>query len=88
MVEENSDRFQNEVLRSLQKLVAKAIEHDESFDSLESQIERVSDVLKNLKSDVNILTGQFNDVDVMAIKDHNRIDKLEKRVNDFEAGVH
>lgn len=88
MVEENGDRFQSEVLRSLQKLVTKAIEHDERFDSLESRIERVAGELKDLKSDVRILTGQFNDVGVMAIKDHNRIDNLEKRVDDFEAGVH
>lgn len=88
MVEENGDRFQSDVLRSLQKLVTKAIEHDERFDSVESRLERAAGELKDLKSDVRILAGQFNGVCVMPIEDHNHIDSLAKRVDDFEAGVH
>ena len=81
MPEEYSERFQSEVIQSLQKLITKSIEHDQQFDSLKSQI---TEVALNLKT----LSGQFSDVGAMAIKDHQRIDSLEKRVDDIEAGVH
>ena len=81
MPEEYSDRFQTEVINSLQKLVAKSIEHDKRFDSLES---RITEVALDLKA----LAGQFNDVGVLAIKDSGRIDNVEKRVDDLETGIH
>lgn len=81
MAEEYSGRFQSEVINSLQKLVAKSIEHDQKFKDLESQITQVADNLKTF-------SGQFSDVGVMAIEDHQRIGSLEKRVDDIETGVH
>jgi hypothetical protein len=73
--------IQTEVLQSLQKLVAKSVEHDQRFDSLESRITAVA-------ADLKVISGQFNDVGIMAIKDSERIDDLEGRVNDLESGVH
>ena len=73
--------IQTEVLQSLQKLVAKSVEHDQQFDSLESRITAVA-------ADLKVISGQFNDVGIMAIKDSERIDDLEGRVNDLESGVH
>lgn len=81
MSEEYSDRFQSEVIQTLHKLVAKSIDHDQKFEALGSQI---AEVAVNLKT----LSGQFSDVGVMAIKDHSRVDSLEKRVDELEAGVH
>ena len=68
-------------MRSLQKLVEKSVEHDRRFDSIAGD-------LKEVASDVKILTGQLNDVGVLAIKDSGRIDNLEKRVDDLEANIH
>jgi len=44
--------------------------------------------LGSLENKVDTLSGQFNDVGVMAIQDHQRIDVLEHRVDNLEKGVH
>ena len=55
MAEEYPGRFQTEVMRSLQKLVEKSIEHDKRFDNVEASLKKIDDDLK-------IPTNQFGDV--------------------------
>ena len=52
------------------------------------KLDRLETMLESLTSNVKVLSGQFNDVGGMAIKDHKRIESLEKRVDDLEVGVH
>lgn len=75
---------------------------ENKFDNLETKIDRLeSDMItlkgdvsslkrdvSTLKSDVKILSGQFSDVGIMAIKDHQRIDSLEHRVDILEQKPH
>jgi len=75
---------------------------ENKFDSLETKVDRLEtdmialtgDVstikrdVSTLKSDVKILSGQFNDVGIMAIKDHQRVDSLEQRVDILEQKPH
>ena len=58
------------------------------FDQLETKVDRIDIDLKDLKSDVQTLSGQFSDVGVMAIKDHKRVDNLEERVDILESEAH
>jgi len=89
MAEEMSDKdFKANVMRFIE--VA-----NQKFDGLTSDIrtnsvmlERIDNNLNIVTSDVSMLTKQFNDVAVMAIKDHKRIDNLEERVDVLEAEVH
>ena len=37
---------------------------------------------------LDVLSSQFNDVAVMAIKDNKRITKLEKDVEDLQSNIH
>jgi chromosome segregation ATPase len=57
-------------------------------ERVEEKVSRIEGDLKALASDVKVLSGQFSDVGVMAIKDNQRIDKLENRVDELETGVH
>ena len=82
------DRFKSEVMRMLGNLVTKANEHDERFNDLDKKFDDLSSKADGVSSDVKLLTRQFNDVGSVAIKDHPRIDDLEERVGNLEAGVH
>ena len=44
--------------------------------------------LTSVEEKLSILSNQFNDVAVMAIKDNKRIENLENRVGALETGVH
>jgi archaellum component FlaC len=57
-------------------------------DGLETKISQVENSLESLTSDVRVLSGQFNDVGLMAIKDHSRIDIVEARLSVLEGEVH
>jgi len=62
------------------------------LDRLENRVEtgfgQVNDSLDKLRSDFRVLSGQFNDVGSLAIKDSARIDELETRVEVLESGTH
>lgn len=59
-----------------------------NMSQMDARLGRVEVDLSRLRTDVKTLTGQFNDVGVMAIKDNQRIDTLEQRVGVLEEGVH
>lgn len=82
MPEEIEDsRFKTEVMTLLGKLIAKTSENSDDLKVVRSD-------LITLSSDLKSLSGQFNDIGVMAIEDHKRIEILEKRVDDIETGVY
>ena len=96
MAEEISDsKFKSDITELLDTVVKKVdgLASDvrtNSFklDRVETKVDRIDVELKDLKSAVTTLSGQFSDVGVMAIKDHQRIDDLGKRVDDLESEVH
>lgn len=53
-----------------------------------SDIKVVKEKIDSLDVKLQMISGQFNDVGLMAIEDHKRVDNIEKRVSDLEAGVH
>lgn len=61
---------------------------ENGLQRVEKRVERVETNLKAVASDVKVLSGQFQDVALMAMKDHERIDNLEKRADDLEPGIH
>lgn len=61
---------------------------EERVDRVEGKVDRVETNLKAVASDLKVLSGQFQDVAVMAMKDKARIDTLEKRVDERESGIH
>lgn len=82
MADEISDeRFKSEMMGSMHNVIGRFSDIDHRFDSIDQQ-------LASIKSDVNVLSGQLNDVGVMAIKDSGRIDDHEKRISDLEANIH
>ena len=82
MAEEISDdRFKSEMVRMMETAILKLGEHDTRFDNLEKNISEI-------KSDVRVLKGQFNDVAVMAIEDNKRITKLESEVEELKGNIH
>ena len=96
MAEEISDsKFKSDITELLDTVVKKVdgLASDvrtNSFklDRVETKVDRIDVELKDLKSAVTTLSGQFSDVGVMAIKDHQRIDDLGKRVDNLESEVH
>jgi peptidoglycan hydrolase CwlO-like protein len=82
MAEEISDdRFKSEMVRMMETVILKLGEHDTRFDNLEKNISEI-------KSDVRVIKGQFNDVAVMAIEDNKRITKLESEVEELKGNIH
>ena len=57
-------------------------------DGLETKVDRLESDMKVVKSELRTLSGQFSDVGIMAIKDHQRIDSLEGRVDILEQKPH
>jgi predicted nucleic acid-binding Zn-ribbon protein len=57
-------------------------------DGLETKVDRLEADVKSIKTELRTLSGQFNDVGIMAIKDHNRVDDLEQRVDILEQKPH
>ena len=96
MAEEISDsKFKSDITELLDTVVKKVdgLASDvrtNSFklDRVETKVDRIDVELKDLKSAVTTLSGQFSDVGVMAIKDHQRIDDLGKSVDNLESEVH
>ena len=66
--ENSENRFQTEMIRKIDLLIQKVGGVETRFDNLESDVSEI-------KSDVKVLKGQFNDVAVMAIEDNKRITK-------------
>ena len=82
MTEELDDnRFKKEVMNLLGNLINKANAHDQRFDLVDER-------LLALTQKVDQVNGQFRDVGSMSIKDHQRIEQLELRVDTLESETH
>jgi hypothetical protein len=81
-------RFKSEVMRMLAKLISKANDHDARFEQIDTRFSELSTQIHGVASDLKTLTGQFNDVGSLAIKDSGRIDDLVHRVGVLEGEVH
>ncbi len=79
--ENPENRFQTEMIRKIDLLIQKVGGFETRFDNLESDVSEI-------KSDVKVLKGQFNDVAVMAIEDNKRITKLESEVAELQSNIH
>ena len=78
------DRIENKVIQ----LEGKVDQLEVKVDQFSKELGEFGSDLKNLRSDVATLSGQFNDVGIMAIKDHKRVDNLEDRVHILEQKPH
>ncbi len=89
IAEENPDgKFKSEVRQFIEVASQK-------FDGLTADVrtnsfhlERLESMIEGLTSNVRTLSSQFNDVGIMAINDHKRIDNLEERVDVLESEAH
>lgn len=91
-----------EILQTMQKSVGQIDRMQGGFDEmslelrdmrkdLRSNTDRLEAVvvrLGTLEKKVDTFSGQFNDVAVMAIKDHSRIDNIDQRVSVRESKAH
>lgn len=86
MAEELDDtRFKSEVMNLLGRLINKANDHDQRFDSLEQRFDGLEGKVDGLTADMKIVKGQLNDLGVEFVKDHKRLESLETRVEVLEA---
>ena len=76
------------ILQKMQKSVGVVDEMRLEMRDMRSELRENTTRLGSLENKVDTLSGQFNDVGVMAIQDHQRIDVLEHRVDNLEKGVH
>ena len=100
--ENKSSRFESEMTRMMNLVITKLDAHDKRFDNLENRFDNLENRFDNLEKDVSkikievaknsdkldVLTGQFNDVAIMAIEDNKRITKLEKDVEGLKSSIH
>lgn len=93
--EKPEDKFEVEMMRRMELVILK-------LEGLETDVSGIKTDVSGIKADVaklerevskngqklDVLTGQFNDVAVMAIEDNKRITKLEKDVEDLQSNIH
>lgn len=82
------DKKFEEVTELLHKTISGVDELHLEVRDLRSELRDNTTKLGSLTDKVTILSGQFNDVGVMAIKDSGRIDDHEKRISDLEENIH
>jgi outer membrane murein-binding lipoprotein Lpp len=73
---------------AIERLETKFDGLETKVDGLETKVDRLDSDIKGIKTDLRTLSGQFSDVGIMAIKDHQRIDSLEQRVDILEQKPH
>lgn len=95
MPEIPDEKFKSEVMKFIEVanqkfdgLVSDVRTNTYKLDKLENDVRRVSEQVSSTASDVRVLSGQFQDVASLTMKDHSRVDNLEKRVEDLESGIH
>ena len=82
MAEEMPDnRFKSEVMRLLGTVITKV-------DGLEAKVDENTAAVRTVQNDVRVLSGQFQDVASVVIKDTQRISSLEHRVDGLEGDAH
>jgi len=62
MAQEYSDRFQHEVISSLQKLVAKTIEHDQRFEQIDQRFEQIDQRFEQVDQRFEAIDQQFDEL--------------------------
>jgi len=73
---------------SIDRLETKVDGLETKVDKLETSVAQLKSDVTTVKTDLRTLSGQFSDVGIMAIKDHQRIDSLESRVDILEQKPH
>ena len=74
-------RFESEMTRMMELVILKLGGFETRFDELEKNVSEI-------KTDVQVIKGQFSDVAVMAIEDNKRITKLEGEVAELQSNIH
>ena len=88
MAEEIPDnRFKSEVVRLLQTAISKVDGLETKVGGLETKINENTRELKSLQTDIRVLSGQFQDVAGLVVKDTQRISNLEDRVMAVESKI-
>ena len=95
-------RFESEMTRMMQLAISKIEGLETSVSGLKTDVSGLKTDVSGLKTDVSglkqevsknsqkldVLTGQFSDVAVMAIGDNKRITKLEGDVAELQSNIH
>ena len=61
---------------------------EQRIEALDSKFDSLATIVKEIRSDLKILTSQFNKVGSLSIQDHERVNNLELRVADLESATH
>jgi outer membrane murein-binding lipoprotein Lpp len=73
---------------SIDRLESKVDKLETDVGELKASVTELQSDMKTVKSDLRTLSGQFSDVGIMAIKDHQRVDSLDHRVDILEQKPH
>ncbi len=76
-----TSRFESEMTRMMELAINKISGLETRFDGLDKNVSEI-------KSDLKILKGQFNDVAIRVLEDNKRIIKLESEVEDLKSNIH
>ena len=72
----------------LDRIESKVENLEVKVENLDGRLENLETKVGDLSSDLRLLSAQFNEVGSVAIKDHPRINELERRVDVLESETH
>lgn len=82
------NRFESEMTRMMELVILRITGIDSRLGNIENDVSELKQEVKSSNRKLDILSAQFNDVAVMAIKDNQRISKLEIDVADLQSNIH
>ena len=81
-------RFESEMTRMMQLAISKIEGLETSVSGLKTDVSGLKQEVSKNSQKLDVLTGQFSDVAVMAIGDNKRITKLEGDVAELQSNIH
>ncbi len=96
------NKFEVEMMRRMELVILKLNGLETDVSGIKQEVSDIKQGVSGIKQEVSgikqevsknsqkldILSSQFNDVAVMAIKDNQRITKLEEKVEDLQSNIH
>jgi predicted nucleic acid-binding Zn-ribbon protein len=86
--ESEMTKFMGEVIKKLGNLEQRFDGLEQRFDGLEQRFDGLETEVKRNSKKLDVLSGQFNDVAVMAVNDNQRINKLETEFAELKSNIH
>ena len=82
------DRFKSEMTRLMGTVIKKLDSLENRFDGLENQFVGLKKEVVKTNQKIDTLSGQFNDVANLVIKNDVRLTKVEFDVAELQSNVH